>query len=130
MTGVSTGGVIAASVWAGGLATLLEKKTRRMELAHYCAARALESFARCLSAWGWLGPPDARWRRLRLDVLLFSLACGSIMHCYSDDGGAHRDVFRSKYISVLDSIFGNRGHETVRQCGGGMLTTPSVWIPL
>ena len=45
-TGTSTGTVIAGSVWLGGLATLVEKKSRRMELALYCASRALESFSR------------------------------------------------------------------------------------
>lgn len=40
------------SAGAGGLATLLEKKSRRMELAVYCLSRALESFALCLVDWG------------------------------------------------------------------------------
>lgn len=47
LTGTCTGPVIAASTWPGGLATLLEKKSRRMELALYCASRAAESFSRC-----------------------------------------------------------------------------------
>ena len=50
LTGTSTGPIIAASVAAGGLATLLEKKSRRMELALYCTSRALESFARYKAA--------------------------------------------------------------------------------
>ena len=33
---------------AGGLATLLEKKSRRMELALYCSSHAIMSFALCL----------------------------------------------------------------------------------
>ena len=37
---------------SGGLATLVEKKSRRMELAIYCLSRALESFALCLVHWG------------------------------------------------------------------------------
>lgn len=45
--GTSTGMLIASSVWIGGLATLVEKKSRRMELALYCLSRALESGARC-----------------------------------------------------------------------------------
>ncbi|GIL79547.1 hypothetical protein Vretifemale_8867 [Volvox reticuliferus] len=40
---------------------------------------------------------------------MFSLGCGAIMHCYSDSWGQHRDVFRSKYLNVLDFIFGNQG---------------------
>ncbi len=177
LTGTNTGAVIAGSVWAGGLATLVEKKSRRMELAQYCAARALEAFIRCCSLWarrrragggavhglgggrprlpprpptaalratpprpsalrraaeaaaaaagghgGWLGLVVGLLRRA--DVLMFSLGCGAIMHCYSDGCGADRDVFRSKYLNVLDFIFGNQGEEGVHGfdcrhgCGG------------
>ncbi|KAG1660912.1 hypothetical protein FOA52_007952 [Chlamydomonas sp. UWO 241] len=107
-TGTSTGPILAATVWAGGLATLAEKKSRRMELALYCASRALESFFRCLAEWGALDsvrphlPP-------RLDAVMFSIGCASIMNSYSGDRGAHRDVFRAKYLNVLDFVFGNSG---------------------
>jgi len=37
--GTTTGAVLAASCWTGGLATLAEKKSRRMELAYYCMSR-------------------------------------------------------------------------------------------
>jgi hypothetical protein len=77
-----------------------------MELALYCISRALESWALCLVEWGYVSPT-----RLppRLDVVMFSLAVASITHCYSDSHGHHRDVFRSKYLNVLDFIFGNQG---------------------
>jgi hypothetical protein len=39
MTGRSTGLVVAFSTWLGGLATLLEKKSRRLELALYVLSR-------------------------------------------------------------------------------------------
>ena len=55
-------------------------------------------------AWGWV--PHLPYR---VDVLLFSMAVAAITHCYSDSRGAHRDVFRSKYLNVLDFIFGNTG---------------------
>ena len=45
----------------------------------------------------------------RLDVAMFAGACAAIMHCYSDDHGVHRDVFRSKYLNVLDFVLGNTG---------------------
>lgn len=38
-TGTVTGSVIAGSCWTAGLATLVEKKSRRMELAFYCLSR-------------------------------------------------------------------------------------------
>lgn len=91
---------------AGGLATLVEKKSRRMELAIYCASRALESFALCLVEWGFVRKRDVP---KRIDVLMFSAAAAAIMHCYSDGRGRHRDVFRSKYLNVLDFVFGNTG---------------------
>ncbi|KAK9857997.1 hypothetical protein WJX84_005609, partial [Apatococcus fuscideae] len=91
-----------------GLATLVEKKSRRMELAIYCMSRAVESFCLCLREWGWVSdrmvPP-------RLDILMFMAATGAIMHCYSDARGKHRDVFRSKYLNVLDFILGSKGFE-------------------
>lgn len=37
--GRSTGAIIAGSTWVGGLATLMEKKSRRMELALYVLSR-------------------------------------------------------------------------------------------
>ena len=91
---------------AGGLATLVEKKSRRMELALYVSSRAVESFALCALRYGWLSP---RLIPPRPDVLMFSLATAAIVHCYSDSAGVHRDVFRSKYLNVLDFILGNTG---------------------
>lgn len=80
---------------------MIEKKSRRMELALYCLARAIESFAICVADWGVLErynliPPK------RIDVFLFSAATAIIMHCYAQE----RDVFRSKYLNVLDWVFG------------------------
>lgn len=74
-----------------------------------CAAvppRALESFSRCLVEWRVVNPallPP------RMDVLLFAAGVGAILHCYSDGNGRHRSVFRSKYLNVLDFVFGNTG---------------------
>jgi hypothetical protein len=51
-----------------------------------------------------------RWlRRTRTDVLTFALAMAAVMHCYSDAWGEHRDIFRSKYLNVLDFMFGGEG---------------------
>ena len=91
---------------AGGLATLIEKKSRRMELALYVTSRAVESFALCLAEWGVVRRKSVPGR---LDVVMFSLALGCILHCYSDAHGQHRDVFRSKYLNVLDFVFGSTG---------------------
>jgi hypothetical protein len=71
-----------------------------------CVPQAIESFALCVGQWGWVRR-DALPQRT--DVLLFSAATAAICHCYSDGGGRHRDVFRSKYLNVLDFILGNTG---------------------
>ncbi|GAQ87156.1 hypothetical protein KFL_003350060 [Klebsormidium nitens] len=99
---------LRAGAFPAGLAVLLEKKSRRMELALYCVARALESFALCLAEWGCV--PRAQIPK-RLDVMLFSLATAVIMHCYAQE----RDVFRSKYLNVLDFVFGIPG--VINSCG-------------
>lgn len=38
----------------------------------------------------------------RADVVVFSISTAIIMHCYAEE----RDVFRSKYLNVLDWVFG------------------------
>ena len=107
----ASGLLLAMTCWTGGLAAFAEKKSRRMELAHYCLARAVESCALCLTSWGYV-----RGDRLpkRVDVLIFSAATAAIMHCYSDSHGKHRDVFKSKYLNVLDFVFGNTGEGCLR----------------
>ncbi len=79
---------------------------------------ARSPLGRCLQQWGVV---PAAVSRARLDVLLFSAGCAAIMHCYSDANGQHRDVFRSKYLNVLDVIFGNTGEEegVLREWWGG-----------
>ena len=57
-------------------------------------------------ALGWVRP---RAVPPRLDVLLFSAGVAAIMHTYSDGNGCRRECFRSKYLNVLDFIFGNSG---------------------
>jgi len=98
---------VMAGTFAGGLATFLEKKSRRMELALYCMSRALESYFLCARRWGYINP---NWKGHRVDVLLFCAATASIMHCYNTE----RDVFKSKYLNVLDWVFGNTGHNLQR----------------
>eukprot|EP00250_Pteridium_aquilinum_P031245 c43296_g1_i1 orf=221-1786(-) len=94
--------IIALGTFPTGLAVLLEKKSRRMEIALYCFARALESFSICFSDGDYM---LSKWKSKspkRLDVVLFSIATSVIMHCYAQE----RDVFRSKYLNVLDWVFG------------------------
>lgn len=82
-----------------GLALAIEKKSRRMEISLYCFARAIESFFTCMADAGLL--PESK-KVKRADVIVFSLSTAIIMHCYARE----RDVFRSKYLNVLDWVFG------------------------
>ncbi len=82
-----------------GLALAIEKKSRRMEISLYCLARAIESFFSCVAEAGYL--PQSK-KLKRADVVIFSLSTAIIMHCYAQE----REVFRSKYLNVLDWVFG------------------------
>ncbi|RYR20099.1 hypothetical protein Ahy_B03g065190 isoform B [Arachis hypogaea] len=91
--------MVAMGTFPTGLALAIEKKSRRIEISLYCFARAIESFFTCLADAGYL--PHSR-RIKRADVVVFSLSTAIIMHCYAEE----RDVFRSKYLNVLDWVFG------------------------
>lgn len=81
------------------MALFIEKKSRRIEISLYCLARAIESFFTCMTDAG-LCPPILQIKRA--DVVVFSIATSIIMHCYAQE----REVFRSKYLNVLDWVFG------------------------
>ncbi|KAM3342519.1 hypothetical protein P3S68_027485 [Capsicum galapagoense] len=91
--------MVALGTFPTGLALAIEKKSRRIEISLYCLARALESFVTCMADVGYL-PMSKKLERA--DVLIFSVATAVIMHCYAME----RDVFRSKYLNVLDWVFG------------------------
>ncbi|XP_028771807.1 uncharacterized protein LOC114729035 [Neltuma alba] len=91
--------MVVMGTFPTGLALGIEKKSRRMEISLYCFARAIESFFACLDDGGYL-PQSIKIRRA--DILVFSLSTAIIMHCYAQE----REVFRSKYLNVLDWVFG------------------------
>ncbi|CAK9186422.1 unnamed protein product [Ilex paraguariensis] len=91
--------MLAMGTFPTGLALAIEKKSRRIEISLYCFARAIESFVTCMADIGYL-PPSKNYRRA--DVVIFSISTAIIMHCYAIE----RDVFRSKYLNVLDWVFG------------------------
>ncbi|KAM4075135.1 hypothetical protein ACB094_10G146100 [Castanea mollissima] len=91
--------MVAMGTFPTGLALAIEKKSRRMEISLYCFARAIESFFSCMSGAGYL-PQSKNFKRA--DVMIFSLSTAIIMHCYAQE----REVFRSKYLNVLDWVFG------------------------
>ncbi|XP_058751145.1 uncharacterized protein LOC131624204 isoform X1 [Vicia villosa] len=91
--------MVAMGTFPPGLGLAIEKKSRRMEISLYCLARAIESFFTCIADAGYL-PPSRRIKRA--DVVVFSLSTAIIMHCYAQE----REVFRSKYLNVLDWVFG------------------------
>jgi hypothetical protein len=79
-----------------GLATLIEKPSRRTELALFCTGHALQSAARCALMWGWIRPVR------RADVALLMLSSSYIMHTYINQP----ESFRSSFRNVFDWIFG------------------------
>ncbi|KAK3151744.1 hypothetical protein QOZ80_3AG0249930 [Eleusine coracana subsp. coracana] len=85
-----------------GLALLIEKKSRRIEISLYCVARAIESLFTCIVDAG-LCPVMLQIKRP--DIVVFSIATSIIMHCYDQE----RDAFRSKYLNVLDWVCGDPG---------------------
>lgn len=84
----------------GGLAGLFEAKSRRLELALFCAAKAAEalttqiselSSGRCLQNARFIErprpPPSKRLSSMfaaltRMDTVMFSIATGTLFHCY------------------------------------------------
>ncbi|XP_028760341.1 transmembrane protein 135 homolog isoform X1 [Neltuma alba] len=91
--------MVVIGTFPAGLALAIEKKSRRIEIALYCLARAIESFFSCMADAGYV--PHSR-KIKRADVVVFSLSTAIIMHCYAQE----REVFRSKYLNVLDWVFG------------------------
>ena len=104
LTGKANWLTVFSGVPTAGLATFIEKPSRRQELSVYCASRAVEAAAVCCLSWGLV--PQVVQKKLRVDVLTFLFASSAIMRCYSNE----RDVFKSKYLNVLDFVFGNQGH--------------------
>ncbi|KDP41378.1 hypothetical protein JCGZ_15785 [Jatropha curcas] len=91
--------MVAMGTFPTGLALAIEKKSRRIEISLYCLARAIESFFTCMADVGYL-PQSNSFKRA--DVVIFSISTAIIMHCYAQE----REVFRSKYLNVLDWVFG------------------------
>ncbi|KAL3514144.1 hypothetical protein ACH5RR_026861 [Cinchona calisaya] len=91
--------MVVMGTFPTGLALAIEKKSRRIEISLYCMARAIESFFTCMADVGYL--PESK-KLKRADVVVFSISTAIIMHCYA----VERDVFRSKYLNVLDWVFG------------------------
>nr|GLL18418.1 uncharacterized protein LOC109149841 [Ipomoea trifida] len=91
--------MVAVGTFPTGLALGIEKKSRRIEISLYCLARAIESFFTTMADVGYL--PQTKNLK-RADVVVFSISTAIIMHCYAIE----RDVFRSKYLNVLDWVFG------------------------
>lgn len=91
--------MVAIGTLPTGLALAIEKKSRRIEISLYCFARAVESFFICARDAGYL-PESMNLKRA--DVVIFSISTAIIMHCYEQE----REVFRSKYLNVLDWVFG------------------------
>ncbi|KAJ6793080.1 Uncharacterized protein M6B38_112675 [Iris pallida] len=89
--------MVAMGTFPTGLALAIEKKSRRIELS-LLPSTSHRELLRLADAG--LCPQASRLKRA--DVLVFSMATSIIMHCYARE----REVFRSKYLNVLDWVFG------------------------
>lgn len=74
---------------------MIEKKSRRSELALYALPRALDSFYTILYDRKWLGSlPQG-------ELLLFSLSCAGIMYCFDHESNAISPMIKW----VLHTVF-------------------------
>jgi len=87
---------VLACSFPAGLASLVEKPSRRTELALFCSGHALHSLARLAVLWGW-----ARQIR-RADLLLFIASSAAIQDTYEK----RPDLLTPSFRSVFDWISG------------------------
>eukprot|EP00004_Rigifila_ramosa_P025624 TRINITY_DN7705_c0_g1_i1.p1 TRINITY_DN7705_c0_g1~~TRINITY_DN7705_c0_g1_i1.p1 ORF type:complete len:336 (+),score=47.59 TRINITY_DN7705_c0_g1_i1:288-1295(+) len=83
--------------FAGGSAVLIEKKSRRLELALFVFSQAL------VSAWGELSDLHLVRPIPHAAVLMFALTAGSVLQSYS----ALPEAIRPTYLSLLKSAMGS-----------------------
>mmetsp|Transcript_10242 Transcript_10242/g.11805 ORF Transcript_10242/g.11805 Transcript_10242/m.11805 type:complete len:520 (+) Transcript_10242:220-1779(+) len=94
----------AAAGFLSGLATLIEKKSRRIELALYVLSKAVEGRATQLVEAGLL--PNFRGA----EILVFMSSLAVIMHAYV----RHAKMLRSSYYSILCRFFDtDKRHEFI-----------------
>ena len=86
-----------------GLAALIEKPSRRTELALFCAGHACHSLARIAVLWGVAQPlPHA-------DLLLLTLSSGCIMDAYTHAPHTFRPAFRSVFTWIFGYSWRRKG---------------------
>lgn len=85
--------------WLGGATVLIEKKSRRIELALYVLAQAVPAAFRCLHDWGHL--PRVR----HADAAVFVCSIAVIMAAYV----LRPHLLRRSYLSLLLFFFGSGG---------------------
>ncbi|GBG34594.1 Transmembrane protein 135 [Hondaea fermentalgiana] len=83
-----------AGLWAG-LATLIEKKNRRIELALYVFSKAVEG------RWNYVVSRNIVRPIRNGEVLVFAYCFAIVTHCYT----RHPTFLRSAYSSVLNKFF-------------------------
>jgi len=87
---------------SAGLSILIEKKSRRSELALYALPRALDSFYTILYDRKWLGSlPQG-------ELLLFSLSCAGIMYCHHHEPQALSPILKW----VISKVFERDGKQS------------------
>jgi hypothetical protein len=91
--GIEKAAYLRPGLLLSGLATFIEHKSRRMELALYCAPQALYALLNELTEHGWL--PAATAHSTATDLLLFCLASSAMFSCYVHEPRSLRPTFYS-----------------------------------
>jgi len=107
----------AIAGFVSGTATLIEKESRRIELALFVCRQAVASL------WNLAGlenvPEGASiWKR-HVDVMLFCFSCGHLLHATTQ----HAHVIRPSYMSALSYFFDN---DRPNSCSSATELVPNV----
>jgi len=96
--------VLRITLCVSGLASWIEEKSRRMELAMYCLPKAIESGMKNLQKYHLL----PRWmsKIKHVDIVLFCVAFAATIFCYQNEAKSVKPT----YFSVMEWLWGKSGN--------------------
>jgi len=104
--------MVALAGATGGVGLLIEKPSRRIELALFVCRQAVHSLFQLMHASPLLQGPIASAVRSRLDVIIFCVGVGHIMHAFIQHPQLNRyQSLLSRFFDTPDcrnDLFGNR----------------------
>jgi hypothetical protein len=113
-------GSVLLCAFPAGLATLIEKPSRRTELALFCTGHACQSLAQCAVQWGWVRPVK------RTDVGLLMLSSSFIMHTFMHEPALFRSSFlnvRARLMGIAACLHADASAPCYCRCSTGSLAT-------